>query len=167
MTDLLICKTKESDIDLIVTIENHHENLPFIIPNSKEEHHGLLTDDNIEHLLLKNGKNKIIGFVILAGLKDKKKNIEFRRIIINDKGKGYGRTAIRKLKKHCFEKLKCRRLWLDVLENNERAKHLYSSEGFKEDKKLREPILMIGGKSNNLLIMSLLENECNNTITKN
>ena len=166
MIDLLISKTQESNIDKIISMEMNSENSQFIFPNSREEHKNLIKDENIEHLLLKSKNNKIIGFVILAGLKDQNRNIEFRRIIISEKGKGFGRLAIIKLKQYCFEKLNCHRLWLDVLETNERARHLYQTEGFKDEGKLRECVL-IDDDFENLIIMSILENEYKNTTANN
>ena len=135
MAEMQIQKTREADIPDVLSMENNIENAQFIFPNSKEEHIDLIHDDNVEHLLL-SLKNKTIGFVILAGLNDKNRNIEFRRIVVKEKGKGFGRMAIQKLKQYSFEVLNCHRLWLDVLENNKRARHLYQSEGFKEEGKL-------------------------------
>lgn len=156
-----IHKTLKSDIPKVISMENDIENSQFIFPNSKEEHIDLIDDDNIEHLLLSKN-NKTIGFVILVGLKNKNRNIEFRRIVIKEKGKGYGRMAIQKLKQHSFEKLNCHRFWLDVLETNRRARYLYQSEGFKEEGKLRKCVL-INNEYKNLIIMSILENEYKNT----
>lgn len=162
MNDLLIFKTEKSDIDTIVSMEKNNENSQFIFPNSKEEHYKLITDANVEHLVLKSENDKIIGFIILTGLKNNNKSIEFRRIVIQEKGKGFGRKAIKEVKQHCFENLNCHRLWLDVLETNESAKYLYRSEGFKEEGMLRESIL-VKGKFNNLIIMSILEDEYKST----
>ena len=147
-----IFKTQISEVHEVVLMETHFENAPFIFPNSKEEHIRLIQDDNIEHLMLKSENNETLGFAILAGLKDS--NIEFRRIVIKEKGKGYGRTAIRKIKQHCFEKLNCRRLWLDVLANNDRARYLYQSEGFVEERKSNEGII-INDKFQQLVIMAM------------
>lgn len=166
MTELSIHKTRKSDIDAIVSMENDRENSQFILPNSKEEHYDLIANKNIEHLVLKSNDNEIIGFVILAGLENKNRSIEFRRIVINQKNKGFGRKAIKEIKHFCFEKLDCHRLWLDVLENNASARHLYQSEGFKEEGKLRD-CMLIKGKFINLVIMSILENEYNNTTASN
>lgn len=165
MIEVEIHKTQESDIPNVLLMENDIENSQFIFPNSKEEHIDLLKDDNVEHLLLSEN-NITIGFVILAGLKDKSKNIELRRIVIKDKGKGFGRKVIRKLKQYSFEKLNCHRFWLDVLETNKRARHLYQSEGFKEEGKLRDCIL-IDSEYTSLVIMSILENEYKNTTANN
>lgn len=94
--------------------------------------------------------------MILAGLTNENKSIEFKRIVISKKGKGYGRKALNKIKHYCFYKLHCHRLWLDVLETNERARYLYQSEGFKEEGVLRDCIFK-DGNYKNLVIMSLLE----------
>lgn len=115
MTEIKIHKTQEPDITTVLLMENDIENSRFIFPNSKEEHLALLKDDNVEHLLLSENNNTI-GFVILAGIKNKNRNVEFRRIVIKDKGKGFGRKVIQKLKQYSFEKLNCHRFWLDVLE---------------------------------------------------
>jgi RimJ/RimL family protein N-acetyltransferase len=96
--------------------------------------------------------------VVLAGLKDTNKRIEFCRIVINQKGKGYGRKAIQKIKGHCFKKLKCHRLWLGVLATNERAKHLYLSEAFREEGRIRDAI-QIDNKFKDLIIISMLAGE--------
>lgn len=162
MIDLLIVETTKMDIDSIVLLEHDHENVPFIFPNSKEEHLNLMANKDIAHLVLKSENNKLLGFVILAGLENENRSIEFRRIVINQKGKGFGRMTIKKIKKYCFEKLNCHRLWLDVLETNERARHLYESEGFQEEGKLRD-CLLINGAFKSLVIMSILEKEYKNT----
>ncbi|WP_074406441.1 MULTISPECIES: GNAT family N-acetyltransferase [Aquimarina] len=161
---MLICKTQEIDIETVVSIEADTENSQFILPNSREEHLHLITDSDIEHLILKSENNITIGFVILAGLQNNNRSIEFRRIVINSKGRGYGRMAIKELKQYCFKKLDCHRLWLDVFETNERARYLYQSEGFKEEGILRDSI-WVNGEFKNLIIMSMLENEYINTTT--
>jgi RimJ/RimL family protein N-acetyltransferase len=109
-----------------------------------------------------NGAGKSTLLRIMAGLDEKHRNIEFRRIVIGEKGKGIGRKAIQKVKHFCFEDLKCHRIWLDVIDTNERAKHLYLSEGFKEEGKLRD-CLMANGELKSLIIMSILENEYHTT----
>lgn len=162
----MIIKTLKSDIDTIVSMEKDNENSQFIVPNSKDEHFSLMTDENVEHLLLKSETNKTIGFVILVGLKNLNKSIELRRIVMKEKGKGFGRMAIKKLKRYCFEKLNCHRLWLDVLETNERAKYLYRSEGFKEETTLKDAVL-IKGKFNKLILMSILKDEYENASANN
>lgn len=81
---------------------------------------------------------------------DKRKSIEFRRIVISEKGLGYGKDSIKLIKKICFEKYKADKIWLDVYSDNERAIKLYESQGFlkekikqiKEDNNLRDLWIM-------------------------
>jgi len=156
MTKLLIVKTKEFDISEIISMEMDIENSQFIFPNSKEEHLYLIKDDNIEHLLLKSEENEIIGFAILAGLKNRNGDIEFRRIVIKHKDKGFGRVAIKSIKEYSFIKLNCHRLWLDVLKSNKRAVYLYKSEGFKKEGALSK-FALTEKKNASLLIYSMLK----------
>ncbi len=156
MEDIFLDKTKIEELDFIISLENDEENSKYILPDSKEEHFDLLSDNDKGHFTLKNQNGKILGFVILSGLK--RDNVEFRRIVIGEKGQGFGRHTLRLVKKYCFEKLKCHRLWLDVLKNNDRARHLYLSEGFVEEGRLREAV-KINDNYEDLVIMSVLENE--------
>jgi RimJ/RimL family protein N-acetyltransferase len=94
----------------------------------------------------------------MAGIENKNHSIEFRRIAVVDRGKGYGREALRLVKKICFEKLKAHRLWLDVRFNNHRAQRLYKSEGFVEEGMLRECILFKDSYVS-LIVMSMLVDE--------
>jgi diamine N-acetyltransferase len=58
------------------------------------------------HLIIaSNPKSQPLGFVILAGLQGEHRSIEFLRIVVTDKGKGYGRAAVRAIKRHAFETL--------------------------------------------------------------
>ena len=74
---------------------------------------------------------------------------------MTEKGKGYGKEALRLVKKMAFQELKAHRLWLDVKEHNVRARHVYESEGFVAEGVLRECIKAeVGFES--LVVMSML-----------
>jgi RimJ/RimL family protein N-acetyltransferase len=62
------------------------------------------------------------------------------------------------IKQYCFEQLRFHRLWLDVYADNDRAIHLYRSEGFVEEGKLRE-IRKDGDQYRSMFLFSILENE--------
>jgi len=102
--------------------------------------------------------NELIGHIILFGLNNKDKSLEFKRITINQKGFGYGREALKLLKQLCFEDLKYHRLWLDVYDDNVRAIGLYESEGFVQEGLLRDDT-KIGNTYRSQRIYSLLEHE--------
>lgn len=147
-------ETTIKDLDFIISIEK--DNSAFVFPNTFEEHLDQLENEDIKYLSLRTENNKLVGFVILAGLKNANRSIEFRRIVISEKSKGYGRKALQLVKTYCFEQLNAHRLWLDVLESNTRARKLYCSEGFVEEGVLRDSIL-VSGDYENLVLMSILK----------
>ena len=149
--------TTKEDLPYILEIENQAENRPFIGAYSMDRHRGVIENSDELHLTFKD-QGKLIGYAILQGLDNQNNVIEFKRITIVEKGKGYGRAALKEVKKYCFEKLNCHRLWLDVFDFNTRARHLYKSEGFTEEGLIRECIKTEDGYQN-LFLMSILKHE--------
>ena len=99
-----------------------------------------------------------MGYVILIGLIDPDCSVEFKRIVIEPKGYGFGRQTICLVKELVFNKLKAHRLWLEVLSDNTRAYNLYLSEGFTEEGIHRESLKQ-GDVFLNLRVMSILVSE--------
>ncbi|MBD2611381.1 GNAT family N-acetyltransferase [Nostoc punctiforme FACHB-252] len=154
--NLRLCKTQEADLDYIVSAENDDENRQYIIPWSREQHLQAILNPDIAHLIV---KNKIrIGYVILAGLLDFNKTIEFRRIVITEKRKGYGKATVEIVKKLAFETYNAHRLWLDVKVQNKIAQAVYKKSGFVVEGILRE-CLKVDSKYDSLIIMSILQQE--------
>ncbi len=151
---MILSRTTPEDLDEILSIERNIENLKFIISNSKSQHLDLIRKPDSEHITLKSEKGKILGYVILIGIRNESKNIEFRRIVICEKEKGYGRKAIREIMKLCFDNFNCERIWLDVLEENYKARKLYKSEGFVEEREVEEEV-EINEKLKKLILMSI------------
>jgi RimJ/RimL family protein N-acetyltransferase len=101
---------------------------------------------------------ELVGYIILAGVGGEDRELEFMRMVIADKGRGYGRTSVRFIKKYCFEVLKYHRLWLDAYTDNVRAIGLYNSEGFVQEGILRE-CKKHGEGYRSMVVMSMLEQE--------
>ena len=134
-----LTNTISSDIDTIIGFENINQ--PFVNQYPREKHIALLKDNDCLHLSIKRLDNdKLIGHMIIFGLCNHNKVLEFRRITINEKGLGFGSEAIRLLKLLCFEKLRFHRLWLDVYDDNDIAIKLYESKGFIKEGTLRDNI---------------------------
>jgi len=152
-------RTTESDLPYVLSAEGDDDNSRFISVWPEEKHYAALDDANIEHLIIESRPNsKPIGFVILAGLQDENRSIEFMRILVTDKGKGYGRAAVSAIKRHAFDTLSAHRLWLDVKEHNTRARAAYEKEGFRYEGTLRECLKGPEGFES-LIVMSMLEQE--------
>jgi diamine N-acetyltransferase len=151
-------KTTIEDLDFVIQTENHRENKDFVMSWTLKQHRDSLLDEDKLHLIIETSDKKRIGYAILAGLKNTNSSIELVRIVIADKGKGYGRTSIKAIQKYTFENLNAHRLWLDVKDYNERARYLYQSTGFVEEGRLRECIKN-GDRYESLIIMSILQKE--------
>ena len=79
-------------------------------------------------------------------------------MVVQAKGAGFGRAALRVAKKVAFDDLAAHRLWLDVKARNSRAKALYDSEGFVVEGELRDAVKGSDGFET-LVVMSMLRPE--------
>ena len=147
------------EVDYIYELEARPENSHFVMAYSKERHTQIIVNADEELLIIVDkATDKPMGFVILAGLTNPNLSMEFRRLVISDKGKGLGRQALHLIIQYCFKMLKFHRLWLDVYEDNERGIHLYQSVGFKKEGTLRD-VIKHGDSYRSLLLFSILEGE--------
>lgn len=167
MTDKILSKsdkiilryTETKDLDFVLKAERKEENAQYIGQWTREQHINSLSDNDILHLIVEDvNTNNTVGYLILAGRENVNRNIEFRRIVISEKGLGFGSETLRLIKKIAFEKLGAHRLWLDVRLKNEKAQSVYKSEGFKEEGILRECVLY-KDEYESLIVMSILEKE--------
>lgn len=152
-------QAEESDLDYIMKVEHAEENAKFVIPYDLEKHKEMLNSENTKHFIVEtvDGNNKI-GFLIISGLANPYAEIEFMRIIMDVKGKGYGREALKMMKNWAFEDLKMHRAWLDAKVDNHRAINLYKDEGFVEEGIIRECI-KTGDVYESLMILGILARE--------
>lgn len=159
--------TNESDLDFVIAAEQSAENRAFVGVWTREQHRAACSSEDLSHLVIEEADGKRVGYVILAGLVDTNESIEFRRIVITEKNRGYGKQALQAIKKLAFEELKAHRLWLDVKEHNGLARRLYETEGFTIEGILRDCLKTEGGYES-LVVMSILrgEYECE-LMTKN
>ena len=159
-TELIhIAQTNETDLDFVLAAEQDSDNCPFIIPWSQEQHSQAVCSSDQAHLLIRScATNEPVGYAILTGLDSPNQSIELVRLVITQKGKGYGRAALRLIRKTVFGQWDCHRFWLDVKESNNRAKRLYESEGFVEEGRLRD-CLKSGNEFESLIVLSMLEDD--------
>jgi len=151
--------TQVDDLAFVLQAEHHPANALFIEQWSHDRHLAALTDLDVAHRIVERRSDaQPIGYIILAGLKNVHQSLDFRRLVITDKGHGYGRAAVRFVKLVAFEQYRVRRLWLDVRAHNQRAQQLYQSEGFVIEGTLRECV-KVDGHFESLVIMSLLCSE--------
>jgi diamine N-acetyltransferase len=151
--------SSEDDLALVLALEEDPDNAPFILRWPADDHLAAIADSNRAHLMVEaKDTDQNIGYLILAGLRSPHRSIEFIRITIARKGEGYGRECLRAVKRMAFDALGAKRLWLDVMSHNARARALYLAEGFIEEGTLRESI-EVEGRRVSLIVLSMLERE--------
>ena len=154
-----VTPTRVEDLTYILNLESDSENKPYIVSWTDQEHREAITNPNIYHAILKNNETeKNIGFLILVGLRNKHQSLEFLRLVIEEKGKGYGQKALEWSQRFAFKTLGFHRLWLDVKTENQRALNLYKRMGFKEEGTLRDCLKTPSGYDS-LIVLSLLKTE--------
>jgi diamine N-acetyltransferase len=151
--------TQVDDLAFVLQAEHDPANASFVEQWSHERHVAALSDSDFAHRIVERRSDaEPVGYIILAGLKNPHQSLEFRRLVITDKGHGYGRAAVRLVKQLAFEQYRVHRLWLDVRAHNRRAQQLYQSEGFVIEGTLRE-CTKVEDHFESLVIMSLLYSE--------
>ena len=151
--------TMQSDLDFVLTLEQDRENLPFITPWERMQHEAAIRFPDFRHFIIEGGAGlDAAGFLILIGCRSQNQSLELKRMVVQSKGAGYGRAALRVAKKVAFDDLRAHRLWLDVKDGNSRAQALYDSEGFMVEGRLRDAVKVPGGYES-LVVMSMLQSE--------
>jgi diamine N-acetyltransferase len=159
MTPIHLRPTQKKDLPFVLAAERAEDNRKYVAQWTQAMHETALTNPDLRHLIVEHPENHApVGYLILAGLDSPHQSIEFRRIVITDKEKGYGRDTLRLVMQFAFEKQGVNRLWLDVKDHNTRARNLYRSEGFMEEGTLRECFKTADGFES-LVIMSMLRSE--------
>jgi diamine N-acetyltransferase len=154
--ELRLRPAREDDLDYVVAAEADPDNAPFLAPSPREEHLGFLRDPRQRHLIAE-ADGRPVGFALLR-LHPEDRAVELRRLAVTEKGRGYGRAALRLAMAEAFEEHGAHRLWLDVKPHNERARSLYRSAGFVEEGTLRDA-LFYDGRFESLVVMSVLRPE--------
>ena len=148
--------TQPIDLPFVLAAENHADNAPYITQCPKSWHEMAIASADCAHCVIES--QQLAGYLILTGIQNPHDSLEIRRIVVTQKGQGYGREILRWIKTYAFEHLGHHRLWLDVLESNHRAKRLYESEGFVAEGIVRESFKTKTGYQS-MVLMSILASE--------
>jgi len=156
---VVLRKTEERDLDAVLQMEEDARRARWVIGWSREQHLDAMKDPDAEHWVLEDPvTGQPVGYVDLQGIQNPHGSIELKRIVVSQPGRGLGKEVLRFFIRRSFEDLGAHRLWLDVMEHNERARHVYESVGFVKEGTLRE-CLKIGDRYVSLHIMSILRKE--------
>jgi diamine N-acetyltransferase len=131
--------TTSQDLNFVLNAENHPDNREFISQWRREQHEQAISNLNALHFVIE-ADNESVGYAMLHGLTDPNQSLCIQRIVVTQKGCGYGKATLRLLQKYAFEEWGTHRLWLDVKDYNHRARHVYESVGFHLEGVMRECI---------------------------
>ncbi len=147
----------EADVEFVLAAEAVPENARGITPWPRAQHLHMMEDDSVAFLIVE-AKVLPVGFMVFCGLDSPAQSIELRRIVITEKGQGYGRVAFQLAKRLAFDEFGAHRFWLDVFTYNRRAEQLYESEGFVREGVLRDSY-RVEGQYKSVVILSMLAPE--------
>ena len=120
----------QAEIPEFLKMESAKNTSEFILPYNNEKHHMEYEKNDIYYLSIY--KNyKLIGFAIVV-LDPDQTSVELRRIVISNKNRGHGegQQSIGLIENFCKNRLKRKRIWLNVFKNNKRAKYIYEKLGY-------------------------------------
>jgi diamine N-acetyltransferase len=149
-----------ADIPAIVALESNPIARQFVGQWSEDRHQSTLAGGDARYYVSENDTGEIEAYVILRGLNEDSRSIELKRIVVAIPEHGLGRRVLTEIIRTAFRELGAHRLFLDVFEDNARARHLYESLGFKYEGIMREAAYR-DGRWFNLHLMSMLESEYN------
>ena len=88
--------TMQSDLDFVLSLEQDPANLPFITPWERMQHEAAIRFPDFRHFIIEGGAGlDAAGFVILIGCRSQHQSIELKRMVVQHKGDGFGRAALR------------------------------------------------------------------------
>jgi ribosomal protein S18 acetylase RimI-like enzyme len=167
---MLLRPATAEDIPGIVALERLPESAQFVGQWSEERHRATFAGSDARYFVcdaeiagseagaIEHGELKLRAFAILRGLAETSGAIELKRLVVHPPGRGFGRQILAELLHIAFEGFHAHRLFLDVFEDNARARHLYKSLGFEEEGVMREAALR-NGEYCSLYLISMLDRE--------
>ena len=155
---MLLRPAVPADLPQIVALERLPESLRYVGQWAEDHHARALAGSNARYYVHEDQQGQIQAYVILMGFDEGSLSIEFKRFVVAQVGRGLGRRLLAEILRLVFKEFGAHRFYLDVVEDNLRARHLYKSFGFSEEGILREATQR-DGKWLSLVVMSLLDHE--------
>jgi len=147
----------QEDLAFLMALEAEHHANGWIGQDSEATHRAWLAEAANRYFVIEH-KGERAGFVIVQGVEPVHRNVLVKRLAVSEPGRGVGREALRQVMRLAFTEGNAHRLWLDVYDDNPRARRTYRALGFREEGTLRECVWH-GGRFRSLVVMALLESE--------
>ena len=147
-----------ADLPAVVHLERAPFAREFVGQWSEERHLVTLEGGDARYYLSETDWGEVQAYAILRGFQESSGAIELKRIVVATPERGLGRQVLQELMRIVFREIGAHRLFLDVFEDNARARHVYESLGFRYEGVMREAARRDGHWCN-LHLMSVLESE--------
>ena len=129
--DVSLRPTRSADLDFVLALEQHPENRPFIGQWSRAEHEGAIARGDREHWVIEAPPGAAAGYLIAYDLRAVGLGVYVKRIVVGEKSRGLGRTALAAFVRRAREERAAPCVWLAVLGENLRAQRAYAAIGFR------------------------------------
>lgn len=130
------------------------------------EHERYMAHADYVYLILEDGGERM-AFGILRGFTSRANSIELLRIVAAKPGQSYGSRLLRYIMHLVFKEKGCRRLWLQVVHQNQRAINIYERLGFVREGYLRQQYMTTDGLICDLVVFGMLDQEFEGATTIN
>ncbi|MBV9990960.1 MAG: GNAT family N-acetyltransferase [Alphaproteobacteria bacterium] len=125
----------------------------------EEKHRARMEDPEFRYLVAEDGVRDL-GFAILHETWMRPQNLYLKRIVVHDAQQGHGKRVLAALTDWVFANTDAHRFWLEVVETNPRARHVYASSGWTEEGMVREGYFDDArGRRGSFVQMSILKSE--------
>lgn len=155
---MLVRLAVRADLPAILAIERSPPARQFVGQWNEERHRKTLAGSDARYFVSEAERGEVQAYAILRGVEETSRSIELKRLVVAVPERGLGRQILKELMRIVFRELGAHRFYLDVFDDNARARHLYESLGFQYEGLLREAALR-DGQWCNLRLMSILESE--------
>jgi diamine N-acetyltransferase len=147
-----------ADVPQIAALERLPAFRNFVGQWPEERHLRTLANADARYFVSESLSGSVQAFALLRGIEEASRSIELKRLVVAAPGQGLGGRIMHELMRIVFEEFHAHRMYLDVYEDNARARHLYSSLGFVCEGTMREAGER-DGRFISLHLMSMLDRE--------
>jgi diamine N-acetyltransferase len=155
---MLLRAAVPADLPQIMALERLPESRRYVGQWAEDHHARAMAGPDARYFVHEDEAGQIAAYVILLGFEEGPASIEFKRFVVAQPGRGLGRGLLSEVLRLVFNEFGAHRFFLDVVEDNLRARHLYESFGFTQEGVMREATQR-DGEWLSLVLMSILNRE--------
>ncbi|MBL0370710.1 GNAT family N-acetyltransferase [Rhizobium sp. KVB221] len=144
-----------TDISAIMQIERQPGYELLVGRWEADQHFRNITDRNFRYLVADSDNGRPIAFAALSGFEKGNGLVLINRLIVKTPGMGVGKQFLRAVMAFVFENTQTQRLWLRVVPDNTRARHVYQLLGFSDEGVLEKAGTRPDGVRVDLAVMSI------------